>query len=89
MVYCFHTMFTLASWPTASRSPEFDSQAIAARSRLGAAAVGVISVNDPKEVPPQIQALASLFVASPPMSPIWSLPRLDASPITVYCTSVE
>src|SRR5213594_3333600 len=53
---------------TASRSPELDSHAIAISSWSGLSALPVISVFDPQELPSQIQAFASLFVMSPPIS---------------------
>ena len=71
----------------ATSLPELDSQAIAICSSSGISAVAVISVGDPNAFPSQIQALTSLFVKSPPMRPISSLPILDARLIMLYWTS--
>src|SRR3989442_6505092 len=71
----------------ATRLPELDSHAIAICSSSGISAVAVISVGDPNAFPFQIQALTSLFVMSPPMRPISSLPILDARLMTLYWTS--
>src|SRR3972149_1555598 len=97
-VYSLDTI-SLASAAIARRSPEFVSHAIAASSRFGRAAVGVvsvlglvavavISVLDPHALPPQIQALTSSFVSSPPIRPIWLLAFFAASLISGYWASV-
>src|SRR3989442_7508150 len=71
----------------ATRLPELDSQAIAICSSSGISAVVVILVAEPNAFPSQIHASTSLFVMSPPRSPISSLPALEARLIKLNCAS--
>ena len=81
MVYSLDTMLSAGVEGTATtrRLPEFDSHAIASSPRSGVRALAVISTKFPHALPSQIHAFASLFVASPPRSPILSLPSWAAS----------
>src|SRR3989442_469757 len=89
VVYSFETMSVEpCRAATASRCPEFDSQAMATWRYWGLCRVAVISVFDPHAVPSQIHAFAWLFVLSPPIIPMRSLPAFGARLISVYWTSV-
>ena len=88
-VYSLQSMSESApSEATASRWPLFVSHAMATSSSTGFLIEAVISTKFPNALPSQIQTLASSFVSSPPMSPIWSLVFLDASLINEYWMSV-
>src|SRR5437867_1144492 len=90
VVYSFDRHVSVAeSTETATRSPELDSHAIAACPSSGVSEPGLISTLFPHPLPSQIHALMSLFVVSPPTSPIWLLPFFEASLISVYWMSVE
>src|SRR3972149_134688 len=73
---------------SARRSPEARSYAMATTSPPSAIVVFVIAQKFPNALPSQIHAFASLFVESPPIKPMESLPALAARRIWLYWISL-
>src|SRR2546425_13319681 len=85
VVYSLETMFAVLLAATDSRFPDPDSHARSALSRsTGPTFVVALATTVPHALPSQLQALTCVLVRSPPITPIYLLPLLDATLTTEY-----